>query len=82
MAEILKGKTAKEYIEVIRTLSRIKEHIQKSMVISVNERNKAMDSNNALNMSYHQGTLDVLLDLMNILEGHELTAATTDKKEL
>jgi hypothetical protein len=72
----LKGATAKEYVRMQRTLTRITEYVNLGLAGSLNARNDAIETGNVVKFPYSQGTVDIFLDLNGILEGRQLVVFT------
>lgn len=69
---LLRGATAKEYVQMIRIMTRVQEYVQIGIPSAILARNEAMKNDNSNYTQYQQGTLDVLIDLREILNGNKI----------
>jgi len=70
--EILKNATARDYVQMIRIMTRVKEYVNINGPLALLLRNDALKVDNQSMMMYQQGSHDILLDLDNILQGNNL----------
>jgi len=70
--EILKNATARDYVQMIRIMTRVKEYVNINGPLALLLRNDAMKEDNQSMMMYQQASHDILSDLNNILQGNNL----------
>ncbi|MHC1623464.1 MAG: hypothetical protein ACXQTR_02595 [Candidatus Methanospirareceae archaeon] len=72
---------AKQYVQMTRILTKVKEYVLTGVAINLKARNAALEQGNEMAFHYMQGGLDVCADIKLLIEGYELTPTDTEKQK-
>jgi len=71
-SEIEEKVTSKQYMDMMRTLTKVREYVLIGLASNIKARNEAIISGNEVAFKYFQGGLDVVTDIKSILNGFAL----------
>ena len=77
--EIEEKVTSKQYIDMMRTVTKVREYVLVGLASNIKARNEAIISGNELAFKYFQGGLDVVTDIKSILNGFALMPIKDEK---
>ena len=81
-SEIEEKVTSKQYMDMMRTITKVREHILIGLASNIKARNEAVISGNDLAFKYYQGGLDVITDIKSILNGFVLLPIKDEKSRV
>jgi len=68
----LQGDTAKDYMQMLRVMTKVREYVYGATAQNLKARNEALTLDSQLGFNYNQGALDVCMDVIELLNGGNL----------
>jgi len=68
----LKGSAAKRLITLERIHTRLLEYLYEANALAIALKGNALGNDNSLALAYYQSSIDILIDIDNILEGRNI----------
>ena len=80
--EIEEKVTSKQYMDMMRTVTKVREYILIGLTSNIKARNDAIISGNELAFKYFRGGLDVITDIKSVLDGFTLMPFKDEKSRV